>query len=286
MKKAYFLLPLIALMACEKEIDYEIPDPGKRVVMETRIITDDFIELHLSESVYSLSSENPKSSDDFSAFLFTESPNSPFEFIPVPIDRGFETQWVYRLNQVLKAGENCRIEVTKEGLPTATAREVVPSGVEITDLQYDNSSKEFSFSIEDSAATEDYYMISINALNADNLLYSTLDLDMEFFDFEGFFGEGDPDSRRYGVQGFLSDKNFNGKKRNITVRVEDTGNPAVFIELRLHHVSEGYYRHELTKAAYQSSDGFFNEPVQIYSNIENGYGIMATGTVTKERVQF
>lgn len=286
MKKAFYLLPLVALMACEKEIDYEIPDPGKRAVLETRMLTGDLLELYLSESVYSLSSEDPSSAGDFDAKLHTNDPNSPFDFIPILIDRGFESQWVYRLDYDLQPGDSYRIEVSKDGLPNASARETVPSAVDIEDLQYDPSTKEFSFTLKDSAATKDYYMISINVLDGDNIFYSTLDLDIEFFDFQGFFGDGETDGRQYGVQGFLSDQNFNGRQRNIKVRVEDTGNPAVFIELRLHHVSESYYRHELTKAAYQSSDGFFSEPVQIYSNVENGYGIMATGAVDVERVQF
>lgn len=286
MKKAFYLLPLLALMACEKEIDYEIPDPGKRAVLETRMITGELIELYLSESVYSLSSEDPTSAGDFEAKLHTNDPNSPFNFIPILIDLGFESQWVYRLDYDLQPGDSYRIEVSKDGLPNASALETVPSAVEIEAIQYDPSAKEFTFSMKDSAATKDYYMISINALDGDPLFYSTLDLDMEFFDFQGFFGDTDSIGRQYGIQGFLSDANFNGENREIKVRVEDTGNPAVFIELRLHHVSESYYRHELTKAAYQSSDGFFNEPIQIYTNVENGYGIMATGSADIERVQF
>ncbi len=285
MKRFVSLLALFALLACEKEIDFEIPDPGKRIVMETRMVTDETIELFLSESVYSLSAARPGSRDDFQALLYTTDPNSPFEFFVAPYNIGFEPQHVYRLAYDLEPGEEYRIVVKGEGFPDASATERVPTEVNVLTFAYDQEEKEFTFSFKDDSRTEDYYMISVNELDNDDLTISSLDLDLEFFEFDGFFGDDDFDGRQFGTQAFLSDQGFNGDSRLVKVKVEEPTD-AVFIELRVHKVSESFYRHELTKAAYDQNDGFFTEPVQVFSNVNNGYGIMATASSFVQQVQY
>ncbi len=284
MKKLVYSLSLIALLACEKEIDFEIPDPGKKAVIETRLQYGETINLYLSESVYSLSAENPAYRDDFEAYLYTSEPGSPFPFEVIE-NPDFGPEYIYQLNHSLNQGQNYRIVVRADGIPRASAEERLLEVVEIEDFNYNREDKEFTFRFRDDAATEDYYMVTINELGSDNLIFSTLDLNMEFFGYSDFFEDGEFDGRQFGFEAYLPDESFNGKSREVKVRLEQP-TEAVFIELRLHHISKSYYRHELTKSAYETSDGFFSEPVQIFSNVENGYGIMATSASDIEKVQY
>jgi len=128
-------------------------------------------------------------------------------------------------------------------------------------------------------------MVTINEFGSDNLWMSSLDLDLDFFEFSEFFGDDDIDGRRYGSRAFLTDESFNGQNREITVRAEGE-TPAIFVELRFHHISESYYKYELTRSSYNYSDGFFSEPTQIFSNVNNGYGIFATSASSVYKVQY
>lgn len=287
MKKLVFPLALFALIACEKEIDFEIPDPGKKVVIETKIEAGEAIEMFLSESVYSLSAEDPSSRDDFEAFLYSDEPGSPFQFTVEPFSSWNEPRFVYRLNHNLIAGQNYQIVVRSNDLPEASVNERIPSLVEIDQVQYDSITKEFNITFKDNAATKDYYRITVTELSPGEptLIYSSIDLGLEFFGFSDFFGEDELDGRQYGAESFLPDVSFNGQNRSVKVRIEQPAN-VPFVQINLHHISESYYRHELTKNAYQSGGDLFSEPVQIFSNVNNGYGIMATSVKDSARVRF
>ncbi len=287
MNKSLYILPLLALglWSCEKELDYEIPDPGDKAVISAQLNFGEGIEAFISKSVYSLSAERPKTSADFTALLYTDDPGSPFELIPQTYNVGFEPQFVYRLNYDIKQNQNYRLVVTGPGIPQATVQERVLDTLPFQNIKYNRDTKEFTFMVRDDVRSEDYYMITVNEFGADDIPISSVDLDLEFFEFEDFFGDDDLEGRRYGLKAFVSDANFNGKYREFTVRAEGA-TPAVFVELRFHHISESLYRYELTKSAYNYSDGFFSEPTQIFSNVENGYGVMSSAAATVYKVQY
>lgn len=284
MKKLVYVLPFLSLLACEKEIDYEIPNPRNKVVIDARLEYGEPLEIYLSESVYSLSSEDPRYRDDFQAWLYTDEAGSPFPF-KVESNNLFSPPYVYRLNHPLIPGQNYRIVVQSDDLPKASAEERLLPLVEISNFNYNREEKEFDFTFRDDPSTEDYYMITVDELDANSLFFSSLDLNLEFFEFNDFFGDSEFDGRQFGYRAFLSDANFNGAQRQVKLKIEQETS-AIFVELKLHHISKSYYRHELTKSAANNSDGFFSEPVQVFSNIQNGYGIMATSTSDAERVQF
>lgn len=288
MKKLPYLLPLaaLAIWSCEKELDYEIPDPGTRAVIDARINAGSNIEAFISRSVYSLSAENPRSSDDFTVKLYTNDPESPFELVAEPYNLGYEPQYVYRLNRAIEEDKAYRLVVTGPGIPQAEVSERVLNSIPFEEVNYNRDTKEFSFKVADNPNQENYYMITVNGYGAEDLFFSSLDLDLEFFEFDSFFEDGDTEGRRYGNRAFLTDANFNGKQREYKVRIEGGDSQAVFVELRFHHISKSYYRFELTKSAYNYSDGFFSEPTQIYSNVKNGYGIFATAAASVYKVQF
>lgn len=288
MKKFLYILPLalLSVLSCEKELDYEIPDPGPRAVIDARIHAGSGVEAFISRSVFSLSSEDPSTSDDFTVRLYTDDPNSPFDLVPETYNVGYEPYFVYRSAQSIEQNKDYRLVVTGPGIPQAEVSERVLNALPFQKISYNQDSKEFTFSVLDDDAHEDYYMITINGYGADDLYFSSIDLDLEFFEFDSFFGDGDTEGRRYGNKAFVSDANFNGKQREFKVRIEGGDSQAVFVELRFHHISKSYFRYELTKSAYNYSDGLFSEPTQIYSNVNNGYGIFATAAATVYKVQY
>lgn len=287
MKNLAYLLPILALSlwSCEKELDYQIPDPGTKAVIAAQLNSGQGIEAFISRSVYSLSSQQPATADDFTALLYTDDPASPFELIPQNYNVGFEPQFVYRLAYDIEDSKTYRLVVTGPGIPEASVEEKVLDSIPFQNIRYNRDTKEFTFMVRDDVRTDDYYMITVNEFGGIDMPFSSVDLDLEFFEFDDFFGDGDTEGRQYGIKAFIKDDNFNGKYREFTVRAEGMS-PAVFIELRFHHISESFYRYELTKSAYNYSDGFFSEPTQIFSNVDNGYGIMTSSSANVYKVQY
>jgi hypothetical protein len=103
----------------------------------------------------------------------------------------------------------------------------------------------------------------------------------EAYGFE-FFGSGFADfgsgaERATGYAGFIEENTLEQNHR-FAVRLEETEQPpSNGFYLSVERINEDYYRHEKSKSA-QNYDDLFSEPVQIYSHVEGGYGIVGTSS--------
>jgi hypothetical protein len=279
MKKLIYLLSCVSLFACEKALDYDLPDPGARAVVDGRLKSGDTNKIYLSKSVFALSAENPTTSSEFTAELYID------DATPIVLESFTEqfSNLVYYLTPNIAPNTSYRLVVSGPNTPTAEVTVRVLDTINFDRVTYDPAKAEISFSFRDAGSTEDYYMLELRTGTGNSLFMSTVDLEIEFFEFNDFFSDGDFDGRQYGNRAFLSDRNFNGQSRTIKLRLEDESPGATAI-LQFSHISKSFYRHELTLAAYGQSDGLFSEPVQVYSNISNGYGILASAALTKRKI--
>lgn len=102
-------------------------------------------------------------------------------------------------------------------------------------------------------------------------------------------------SGAYNSYKIFSDDFFNGKEYTVafliegytSVPVDDLDNAYLYLNLR--ELNADYYKYLNTKDLQSSSDGFFTEQVQVYSNINNGVGIIGaysnSGDITKIKVR-
>jgi len=277
MKKLISLLALsVVLSSCEKEIDYQIPNPGDKIVVSSRLESGKEPVFYISTSVYSMLAQNPKTSDIFSAKLFTDDPNSPFELqSQLDSNNSFDPLYFYTTTHLVSAGKNYRLEVSAPGLEPVSAQTTVPEITALENVRFDTVTRDLRFSFTDNANKANFYYIELQAADLEyNLWFSTVDPSLEFFEFsEDPFG-GDGDGRSYGSEAFLDDDQFNGQRKEVNLRIEEFNTDGQFY-VYLYSISESFYRFRLTRAAGDFSGGFFSEPVQLFSNVQGGYGIMA-----------
>jgi hypothetical protein len=88
-------------------------------------------------------------------------------------------------------------------------------------------------------------------------------------------------------QGLFNDLLFNGQNKSLEIEIpnyNETGNEIGYqwsyktlsLRLYLHNISKSYYYYRTSLELYQSASGNpFAQPVQVYSNIENGFGVFA-----------
>ena len=75
----------------------------------------------------------------------------------------------------------------------------------------------------------------------------------------------------------FNDEFFNGKSYRLTVKFDSyllNANPGYPVYVKLTSVNEDFYLYKKTFAAHLNNQGNpFAEPVQVYNNIKNGFGI-------------
>ena len=88
----------------------------------------------------------------------------------------------------------------------------------------------------------------------------------------------------------LKDQNFDGENYSLTFSVinyAELKEMDLFGEIRLVNTSEEYFNYLKSFNMYQRTiNNPFATPVQVYSNVNNGMGIFAGGTLTSWTVQF
>ena len=287
--RIYLILIIAALsLACERAIDYKIPEQPSRFSVDARILTGERLQVFVAKSEYSLGNTSPAVVSDASVVLLeNEQEVAVFQWISNAPDIGY-----YYSPFRPRPGQSYRVEVSNDELGLASGEDISLSPVNITGWEVDSSNLTLSISFLDPADTADFYAVRAYLKNEDRefpLLLGTTDPSVDFFyDFsDGIFG----DNFKTGYAAFLSDQTFAGATKTVKFEevffADDLGGLPESLILEVTRISEEYYRHESTKGAqYTGGDNPFAEPVQIYSNIENGYGIVAVGAPTRVEIKF
>lgn len=194
------------------------------------------------------------------------------------------------------AGKTYTVKASAPGYPAIEASDIMPSTPGNFQVEHiENALKmnfqgspdawfdEFKISFDDQASTQDFYAINIDN-SIENLLQSndmwtrgkyTVDPDVD----ANAGGDIGDNANIYYNKVYLTDKNFNGKRKTIVLYVENGmigPTPQPNFQpwfLRFDNLSENAYKYEKTKWLYQMSDGNpFAEPVLIHNNVKNGVG--------------
>lgn len=286
MKKLISLLFFVAILSsCEKEIDYQIPDPGDKIVVSSLLNAGEAPIIYLSTSVYSMSAGRPKTSNIYSAKLFTNHPDSPFELEAKLDPDGFDSLFYYTSSHIISEGVSYRLEVSAPGLEPVSVSTAIPNKSIIENARYDTATRELRFNFNDPSNSANFYWVEIISANQSYpLFFSSADPTLEFFDSYVDPLSNDTEGRSYGIAAFFDDNQFNGQNKEVSIRTEDFSVNDFYVYL--HSISESYYRFRITEAASSFSDGFFSEPVQLFSNVKGGYGIMSGQSSDRSLISF
>lgn len=286
MKKLIAILSLSLLFSsCEKEIDYQIPDPGDKIVLSANLVAGEKPIAYLSTSVYSMLGNNPKLSNIYSASLYNETTDSSFSLRSELLNE-FTEEYIYTSDHFITEGHTYRIEANAPNLDAIVARTTIPKTTIIEGLSFDSISGDINFSFKDRANEDNFYYIELIE-EGDNypFYFSSADPSLEFLNFGSDFFNGEGDGRNYGYEAYFDDNQFKNGRKNVSIRLENFGQQSNFYVV-LNTISFSNYRFQLSKAANGFSDGFFSEPVQIFSNVSGGYGIMSGKTSSRSLIQY
>lgn len=276
-----FFAGIILLSSCETVVDMKLPEQPPKMVVNSFFTPDSIIMLHLSKSQFVLKNEELKPITNAEISLF-ENGNFIGKF--THINKGF----YYLPGFFPKTNAQYKLTAISEGIKSIEANEVVPpkpaiNHIEISSSYFEGENyKDFIVYIQDNANEENYYMVDLFGKRYD-YVYDTLTFDIidsvEIYE-RVFFTSQDLVFQEQGAssKAIISDKIFNGSIYPLRLSVnaynfDEYSNKGYFeMTIQLKQVSKAYAQYVLSYSKNRHSDPF-SQPVQVFSNITNGFGI-------------
>lgn len=200
----------------------------------------------------------------------------------------------------IQAGRTYKLLLTAPNFPAAEAISFTPVLVPINNLTFTRDARvdangysqdEVKLSFTDNGATEDYYLLRILDGYGDWLYcVNTNDKDVEKLVYEDPFY---PDDCLQSDRLLLADKNFNGTTKTLIFytnagsldqQITPGGTRRAAVELL--HINKDYYKYIRSLNSYENAvDNPFAEPVNLYSNVKNGYGLFTTYAMAVDSIR-
>ncbi len=285
------LIFTILLYSCDKTVNIPIPDNGRKLVVNSFFQSGNNLTVNLSKSKYIL--DNSNSNDAISNAEISLFENN------ILLEKLIETEpGKYKSTFFLLENKEYSIFVNSNNFDQVKAFNKIPLLSTINNFKFINytiaeyGDQEINFTIEfdDDLNTEGFYLIELfKEFNYYEYNSDTDQYDIETKSIEKIYisskdpGYGDEKYNNSGI--LLDDKLFNGKNHSFSFyayaysyyykKVNKADDKEKYY-VHLSTISKDYYLYINSLNKHLNTQGdFFSEPVQVYGNIENGFGIFA-----------
>ena len=267
-----YLIFLFTITSCEKmfykPVDNVIPFDSPKLFIDARVIEGDSLIVLAGVSTPILNEDNSPILDSNTTVKLFENDKLVSVLDPGPqlsiYSGNFSTPFVP------SAGNTYRIEASRKGYETAYGEEFLKEPPKISNVLVDSSGEllTVSFNIEDDPNTKDYYRLTSEQSFTSNI-------NDIYFLSNGVLLGGNNMVR--GVDGFLHDSNLSESKGVVKIRFDKRWSS---YHIKIYRVSELYFSHTKAKTVQYNQQlepelAFLSAPVQLHSNITNGYGLVA-----------
>jgi len=290
---------LLFFIACEKQIYFPIDEGELKIVVSGVVNPDSVLVIAVSSSQRLLIGDDPYAPSPDSLILDQIKLYEDNQFIG-NLDY-LERIFYYLPEFKPQAGKTYRIEVTADERNPASAITSVPENVPINYIDTSNIINEegskvvvVEIQISDPIGQENYYALQIFGTQkyydrkqdvfVDSLVrryYHPKKLNGKSDEFlDVFFLDVNQDVR-LDHKLFFSDQMFDGK--DFLMKFEFTQNyrthmpDSILLHVGLQQIDKSYYKYAVSEQKYRNSlNNPFAEPVQVYSNVKEGYGIFTS----------
>ena len=279
-RMAICLTGLISIVSCEKTMFIDLDDSERRIVLNGILSPDYGLWLNVSESV---------GSDRADSYSYIGLPEATVTYYSgdelISTITGSNDGNYFERDFKPVSNHEYRIVVNSEGLPEASAVVKIPVPAEISSFDTSAVIRNISindpsryeveffmdFSFVDKGWEENFYMLGAFYWEGDD--YQPLNVDSEDLNMNVYIQDG--------VEILAwNDHHFNGEKKEFQVSFrlyQYTGFETVIL-FTLYSIDEDYFKYLKTYSqnfTVLNDDPLLYEAVQVHSNIENGYGIIA-----------
>ncbi|CAG5077753.1 DUF4249 domain-containing protein [Parvicella tangerina] len=278
----YILLISLSFISCEKYIDFDAEVKQPKLVINGIINPDSTFDIHISRSLSVIDNAELSIVEDATVNILDEN-GGVYETLSYYYDGHYLG--------VQKPMNNQRysIEVATPGFEDVSSSTAIPNLVSLSDVDtlgvedVDGFKElELTITFQDIANEENFYMLEVFA--ADLVSGQVYLNPMSMRSDDVTLGL---DENGYDTQVFFSDELFDGETKTLVVYVEDTRDYDDYIEIRMTSITQELERYARTQNAYENNYGNpFAQPVQVYSNVEGGFGIFAGYQVSRKKITF
>ncbi len=310
MKTRYILIffVLMGLFSCETLIDIRVPESERKIVMSGKLSPDSLVVVSLLKSTNAADTIRlvfiPV--EDGLVQLFEDDRLiGNLEYLPR------EQNWLqgfYRLPGFYPvAGKTYRLEATSGELAPVSAETIILPPVTPESIEISSESGTISWDdlyikvkLKDPAAEENFYGFSVKSTHkrydgqthqlTDSLVTRQMGVNLvDVNDAVGNMNLIDVSTEaRIGGALLFSDELYNGKEYSLKFDLstfEYSRIDTAWLDISFEHISKSYY---LFGSSYGKSrmfaGGSFMEPISVYTNVEHGLGILASGNAIHRRL--
>lgn len=295
----YILVSLIFLSSCEQFIEVELPGQEPRMVLNALLEPSDTLKIFLTKSKGVLEGGN-----FFEDFELVEGAkvylkNQDGQIFPMDYinrSRPYEINAFYYLSgHEFIGGQTYEIIAEKEGFPSISSIQKLPSIIQIRSIELKNLGPEeksenndlFEVTVKfNDPPGDNFYEISGGIYGRD-IFINEGDTSLFFYSSDLYPRPVNPAyQKQYSMRSVLlfNDNLLNGSASEMVFRTSLRRNIDLELTIRLSHVSESYFRFHETADLQQNNRGdILSQPVLVYNNVKNGLGIFKSRT-TDQRV--
>tara|TARA_B100000579_G_C22733356_1_gene805418 strand:+ start:64 stop:1032 length:969 start_codon:yes stop_codon:yes gene_type:complete len=313
MKKTLFFLCFIFIFSCQEQVvELEIPGHTPFLVVNGILDTDSIISLHVSNSIGAFQQGEINSISDATVLLYENNnllgemvvDDNNVDSVYILEQSGYwwgaeQTAPIYYYNfeALPQVGSTYSIEVDHSNYESVFAQTTVPEQIELSDLEIiDNSGlsevyvSTLNLSFLDDPNVNNYYRIRLFLHtsveyegNGGSVEKYRKEYPLVLYSNDPSFSQGIPwDGYSFsGRRVFFSDDLFNGTQKEISFdfeyKIDTEMGDSIFLQLT--SFSEEAFNYYNSMEA--NDDSFFSdigtEPVPIFTNVENGAGVFASG---------
>lgn len=296
MKNTRYYLPILLLLTfgCSKYIDFEGDSTISKITLNGLMKEGDPVKIHLSKSLNVLDTAELSEITNATVQLYNANTAEFIENLsPVLIDDktfysgAIATQANVSYEVRASAGDYKSVKGVSD-IPNQSL--LVSSDIDTVSIpsleQYGIDELQVTFNMTDLGEGSNYYGIKVSGqivgstfYGIDNLYISTEESIVEVNSNKGVlfsneFFEGTSRDFSFKINPFY----YNPLSSDLSPILYDS------IIVTISTYSEDLFFYHKSAAQFSQADGFFSQPVQVYSNIENGLGVL--GGLVEEKIVF
>lgn len=280
MCRKYFFVGTVLLVmllnACSKHVDIQLPYEGDKIVVNTLIQPDSVVYVRVTRSIPSSVFDDSGYKDIPGSTVTLTADGVAFSPLQVQVIKGLS---YFVSEQKAVRGKQYTVQVTAPGLTAVTATDTLPGAPDVKNASAQRNSNRIQFTLKDGPGTGDYYRIRIYVTDTSGRqgVYRLFRLDPAFNNnLVDFFTKNSYTSL------VMSDERFNGKEINFVLETTEPMAALSLVTVEVSALTRNSYEYFSTVIAQQESgSSAIGNPVRVFTNVVNGYGIVG-GINTKK----
>jgi len=292
---------LVLLVSCDMEIDVNYVETE----LKSKLVLNSICCSDTDEHTVSLGISHPLFGESSLADTLASPAVSVYhngKSVPVSLEHVDANGAEYKFKAPFVAGDKVEMNASASGLGSIYGEALFPSGASIDKLVtswYKEGGVEklkILADISDIRGQQDYYRVVVKTKTVfvpndpEDDPWNTKEIDISndpiFSDYSGPIPQQSANYYRIFSDRLFADGSYT---LNLSVDLERASSwigmsVVVYLRVELHTLQEPFYKYLYSTSAAHNKD-FYSEPVAVYSNINNGFGILGTYSVFCKEIQ-